>query len=206
MSDDKEFKPKGEDEIRQEVIDTHKLNAEEQKELIDGITKDKLSQQEALGTAIRQKKDWRQKASDFEKGKNFYKKNPPKNQPPQPSKETGETNQEYEKRLSDLEIATIGEASEEIAKEVKRVKKLEPDKSFKEIYNSDYIQFKVEKEKDAKAIDDASISPDGKQTEQLKQNFKGMSITDFNKKYNPESGKMTEEVSVLYEKWKKDNT
>lgn len=200
MSDDK-FTPKGEDEIRQEVIDTYKFDAEKQKDVIDGITKDKLSQQEALGTAIRQKKDWRQKADDFEKGKNFYKKNPPENQPAPQPKEVGETNQEYEDRLSKLEIATIGEASEEIIKEVRRVRKLEPDKSYKEIYDSDYIQFKVNAEKEAKDLDNASISPDGKNAGEIRKNFKGMTITDFNKQYDAS----TEEGGKMYDKWKEDN-
>lgn len=199
MSEDKEFKPKGEDEIRQEVIDTHKLDAEEQKELIDEITKDKLSQQEALGTAIRQKKDWRQKATDFEKGKNYYKKNPPKNQSSQ--QKVGETNQEYEKRLSALEFATAGEVSETVEKAMKEHKKVYPDKSYKEIKEMSFIQNMIKEEAEAKELDDASISPDGKNAGEIRKNFKGMTITEFNKQYD--AG--TEEGGKMYDKWKEDN-
>jgi hypothetical protein len=62
MSDDK-FTPKGEEEIKAEVIEKYGLDAETQGETIDKITADNLESQKNLGTAIRQKGEWRDKAN-----------------------------------------------------------------------------------------------------------------------------------------------
>ncbi len=62
MSDDK-FTPKGEDEIKAEVIEKHGLDVETQGDLIDSLTADNLESQKNLGTAIRQKGEWRDKAT-----------------------------------------------------------------------------------------------------------------------------------------------
>lgn len=204
MSDDK-FMPKGKDEMRTDVIKDYNLDVEKQGDVIEKITEDKLSQQETLSVAINQKKDWRTKANDFEKGKNFYKKNPPKSQPAPQPKVVGETNQEYEDRLKKLEIATAGDKSETVLKAIEEHKKVYPDKSYKEISEMPFIKSIEEAETEQKKLDNASISPDGKQTEQPNQSFKGMTIKEFNDKYNPEGGEMTDAISDLYEKLKKDN-
>lgn len=62
MSDDK-FTPKGEEEIKAEVIEKHGLDVETQEDLINSLTADSLESQKNLGTAIRQKAEWRDKAN-----------------------------------------------------------------------------------------------------------------------------------------------
>ena len=204
MSDDK-FVPKGKDEIRSKVIEDYNFDAEKQEDVIDKITEDKFNQQEKFSNLIRQKKDWRQKADDFEKGKNYYKKNPPKNQPATQTKVSGETNQEYEDRLKRLELASIGDVSEKVLKLIEEHKKVYPGKSYKEISEMPFIKSIEIEEKEQKKVDEASISPDEKIAGQISENLRGMSITDFNKQYNPKGGEMTDAISNLYEKWKKDN-
>lgn len=63
MSDDNKFTPKGEEEIKAEVIEKYDLDEETQSETIDKITADNLESQKKLGTAIRQKGEWRDKAN-----------------------------------------------------------------------------------------------------------------------------------------------
>ena len=52
-----------------------------------------------------------------------------------------------------------------------------------------------------KELDDAAISPDGKNAGQPNKNFKGMTITDFNKQYDI----ATEAGAAAYDKWEADN-
>jgi len=118
-----------------------------------------------------------------------------------PQQKTGETNQEFETRLSSLEIATAGEMSDEVKKAVEEHKKVYPDKSYKEIKEMPFIQNMIKEETDAKELDDAAISPDGKNAGQPNKNFKGMTITDFNKQYDI----ATEAGAAAYDKWEADN-
>ena len=118
-----------------------------------------------------------------------------------PQQKTGETNQEFETRLSSLEIATAGEMSEAVKKTVEEHKKVYPDKSYKEIKEMPFIQNMIKEETDAKELDDAAISPDGKNAGQPNKNFKGMTITDFNKQYDI----ATEAGAAAYDKWEADN-
>lgn len=157
--------------------------------------------------------DYEAKAKELEeKNKNLYARAKKaeeeakqlKNKPPQP-KEVGETNQEYEDRLKSLELGTIGDKSETVLKAIEEHKKVYPDKSYKEISEMPFIKSIEEAETEQKKLDNASISPDGKQTEQPNQSFKGMTIKEFNDKHNPEGGEMTDAISDLYEKLKKDN-
>ncbi len=118
----------------------------------------------------------------------------------QPQK-AGETNQEFESRLSNLEFATTGEVSETVAKAIKEHKAVYKDKTYKEIKEMSFIQNMIKEEAEAKDLDDASISPEGGNTEQIKKNFKGVSLAEFEKQYDM----TTEEGNTAFEKWEKDN-
>lgn len=52
-----------EDEVREEVVSKFGLNEDSQSELVNKLVEDVLEQRKALGKAIRQKQDWRAKAT-----------------------------------------------------------------------------------------------------------------------------------------------
>lgn len=100
MSNDKEFKPKGEDEIREEVIKEFDLDPENEddKGRIDKLVAREMNHQNSLGKAIKQKKDYRTKLEEAlnggdgaddnpDKGKEGEQK-PTENQPPKPDVDT----------------------------------------------------------------------------------------------------------------------
>jgi len=118
-----------------------------------------------------------------------------------PVKEAGETNKEFEARIKALELDAVGEVSENVMKEMETVKKYHPEKTYKQIHKMPFIQSIISEETKQKEIDDASISPDDKNTGEIRKNFKGMSIEDFNKKYDLN----TKQGVEAYEKYKEDN-
>jgi hypothetical protein len=63
----KEFAPKSEETIREEVIKDFALNPDEQKDLVDKITSDRVNSQKKISKAIEQKIHYRNR-------KEFYKK------------------------------------------------------------------------------------------------------------------------------------
>ena len=72
MSNDN-FTPKGEEDVKAEVIKELELDAETQTDLIKKITDERLEHQKTLGTAIRQKRDKAKALDDMSRGKEFYK-------------------------------------------------------------------------------------------------------------------------------------
>lgn len=70
MPKGEEFKPKGEDEIREEIISEYEFNPEDDsdKEKIDKLVNRELDHQTKLGKAISQKKSYRTKLEEALKG------------------------------------------------------------------------------------------------------------------------------------------
>lgn len=163
MSEDKNFEPKGIDEIKSEVTEKFGLDADSQGEIIEKIANDTLEFQKKLGTAIKQKAKHRTEAENMRKGKEYYKqiaKPKSKEEGKQTPKNTDDNSEvkSMKKELDQLKLDALGDYSSDILKKVKQYAKLEKI-SYKEALKSDYVQSKIEAEKKAKEEDDASLSP-----------------------------------------------
>jgi len=167
---------RSEDEIRSSVMEQYELNDEEQSELIDKIVEDKIKDQKNLSTAIRQKRDWREKAEKPAEAPMEQKEE----EIPQPQTNLNEEEilkkmeAKVEAKFAEKELNSLG-LSDELKEKVKTFAKVNS-VSIDEAVNSSYIQFERGEEEAAAKADDASISSTRKSA---KLDYSSMKPTDF---------------------------
>lgn len=162
MSNDK-FTPKGEEEVRADVISKHSLDEATQGDLITSLTESAMESQKALGTAITQKQKYRDDLGDMKRGKDHYKEiaNKPGENKPETKPETKpESNKQNEDRkLSDEDLIFL--ASEGTKEELKQLKTIMKSKgtSLEDAQKEPMYQaWKQEKDKKEKS-DKAGLDP-----------------------------------------------
>ena len=164
------------EEIKKEMIEKFGLTEEDNSELIDKLVNDKLEERKKLGTAIKQKRSWREK----------YVSIKPEDEKKEVKKETKKdfsqtdidalVEQKLNERFIEKEIESA-ELSDELKAEVKSYAALNK-VSIKQALNSEYIMFQVNKAKEKAELEDASI--DSKHDKaKTNKNFKDMEMTDF---------------------------
>lgn len=168
---------RSEDEIRSSVVEQYKLNSEEQSELIDSLVTDKLEDQKKLSTAIRQKRDWREKA---EKPAEVQTDKKEEDIPQTPKTDFNEEDilkkmeASVEAKFAEKELNSLG-LSDELKKEVKSFAKVN-DVSINEAMESSYVQFRKSEEEEKVEAEDASISPSHKSA---KLDYSKAKLSDF---------------------------
>ena len=146
LAEEEEMKEKGEDEIRQQIIEKYGLDELEQADLIDQLVEDHMEVKKKLSTAIKQKRNWREKAKKIvppTEGK--IEENPP-----------SDIERLIDERFDQRELETF-DLSDEIKKEVQAYAKARGIR-IKEALNSDYVGFLKEKEEQKKKEEEASTS------------------------------------------------
>lgn len=128
------------EEVRKVLVEHYKF--EEDDERLDDLVERELSKNKELSTAIRQKRDWRNKAGDLEK-----KEKPDDKTPSAPSSEVDDI----------LDLQADGYAPAEIKKLKEYSKKMNV--SISEVKNDPYIKSGIEAERAKDEAEDATPSP-----------------------------------------------
>jgi len=184
LTDEEDLKEKGEDEIRQQVIEKYGLDELENPDLIDQLVEDKIENKKKLSTAIKQKRKWREEA---QKRVSPTEEKIEKKSPSDIERLIDERFDQRELEASDL--------SDELKKEVQVYAKARGIR-IKDALNSDYVGFLKEKEEQKKKEEEASTS--FKRKSQAGRDFSKMSPKDFD--LNTEEGQKEFEE---YKKWLK---
>ena len=181
LVDEEDLKEKGENEIRRQIIDKYGLDEFENIDLIDQLVEDHMEVKKKLSTAIKQKRNWREKAQKIvppTEGK--IEENPP-----------SDIERLIDERFDQRELETF-DLSDEIKKEVQAYAKARRIR-IKDALNSEYVGFLKEKEEQKKKEEEASTS--FKRKSQAGRNFSKMSPKDFDLS--------TEEGQKEFEEYKK---
>ncbi len=202
--EEKDFTPKTEDEIRQEVIEEFDLDEESDKERIEKLVKREQAHEEKLSTAIKQKKGHREKREaheaklkelgiDPETGKKIESDDDDADKSKKKGKEEDgkktRREQELEAEVDQIKMDQAGDFSPEIQKEIRSYASLHK-VSFKEAAKSEYLRFIIDKEETKKKNDDASLGggkgnenrSNHKLSEVKPEGFKNLSDDDWKKK------------------------
>ena len=181
LVDEEDLKEKGENEIRQQIIDKYGLDEFENIDLIDQLVEDHMEVKKKLSTAIKQKRNWREKAQKIvppTEGK--IEENPP-----------SDIERLIDERFDQREL-DISDLSDELKKEVQAYAKVQGIR-IKDALNSEYIGFLKGKEEQKKKEEEASTS--FKRKSQAGRDFSKMSPEDFDL--------TTEEGQKGFEEYKK---
>lgn len=167
-----QFAPKGENEIRQEVVEEYAFDAEsdDDKPRIDKLTKERLEAQDKLSTAIKQKKTRREEAErhaaklkelgyDPETGKKLDDKEEDKSKV-KPDDELRKKLDETSSELDKIRMEQLGDLSEDIQKNIREYAMLNK-VSYREALKSDFIKFQVEQEERRNENDKAALGASG---------------------------------------------
>jgi len=184
LADEEEIKETEEDEVRQQIIEKYGLDEIEQPDLIDQLVEDNKEFRKKLSTAIKQKRNWREKA----------KKAVPPTEEKTEEKPPSDIERLIDERFNQRELEA-SDLSDELKKEVQAYAKVQGIR-IKEALNSDYVGFLKEKEEQKKKEEEASTS--FKRKSQAGRDFSKMSPKDFDLS-NEEGQKEFEE----YKKWLK---
>lgn len=146
-----EFKPKGEEDVKAEVIKDLGLDEETQKELITKITDERLEHQKTLGTAIRQKRDKAKALDEMEAGKDFYKGKA--GLKPKKGNESNKTNTQDGLSRDEAILFSKGHTEEEVELAIKlsKVNKTSIIEATKDDYFTGVVDKRKQEEKDEKA-------------------------------------------------------
>jgi len=181
LVDEEDLKEKGENEIRRQIIDKYGLDEFENIDLIDQLVEDHMEVKKKLSTAIKQKRNWREKAQKIvppTEGK--IEENPP-----------SDIERLIDERFDQRELEA-SDLSDELKKEAQVYAKARGIR-IKDALNSDYIGFLEEKEEQKKKEEEASTS--FKRKSQAGRDFSKMSPKDFDLS--------TEEGQKEFEEYKK---
>lgn len=153
MSKDNDFKPKGEEDVKAEVIEQLGLDEETQSELIEQITNERLEHQKTLSTAIRQKRDKADALKSMEAGKDFYKKKaglelPKGDEVNKPKEQTGLSREE-----AILFAQGFTEADVKLASKISKINET----TLTEATQDDYFKGQIQAQKDKETADKAGL-------------------------------------------------
>lgn len=162
-------------ELKKEILSKFGLNEEEHAEMIAKLLADKMEERKKLGTAIKQKRNWREKFNSVKPEEKKEVKTETKTELSQTDIDAL-VEKKLAEKLDSREIDST-ELTDALKTEVKNYATLNK-VSIKEALKSDYIQFQINKAKEAAEIDDASISNKHDKTKSNK-NFKDMTPDDF---------------------------
>lgn len=140
------LKDSKEEEIRNSVIEKYGLDEEDNKELIDKLTKDFVAQRKSFGKVVSQKRSYREA---------LHKSNPPK-QDDQKPKATDDVEKLVEEKLfnRDLDELDVSDTLKDEIKNVCKIKNIGIRKALKD----PYITFLQKQEEDEKKLDKSIIS------------------------------------------------
>jgi len=150
---------KSDDDIRAEVVKQYDLNADDQSDLIDSLVKDKTEERKKLGTAIRQKRDWRKKAKDGVKPDESKSSQPDATTTPKTDSkdlDADAIDKRVDARLAQRELDSAG-LSDKLKTEVEDYAKLKGISVAKAL-DSTYIKFQREEAEHSDKTDNASNS------------------------------------------------
>jgi len=181
LADEEEIKETEEDEVRQQIIEKYGLDEIEQPDLIDQLVEEYMETKKKLGTAIKQKRKWREEAQKKVSSKEE------KSEEKSPSDIERLIDERFDQRELD-----ISDLSDELKKEVQVYAKVQGIR-IKDALNSEYIGFLKGKEEQEKKEEEASTS--FKRKSQAGRDFSKMSPEDFDL--------TTEEGQKGFEEYKK---
>ena len=157
------------DAIKQSVIDQFGLDEDADSELIEKLVADKVESGKRLSTAIKQKRNWRDKANAPKEQK---KEDIPQPQEKKPVFDESIIDKKVLEKLEERELESL-EISDELKQEVKTYAKA-AGLTVKQVLKSDYYQFLKQKDEAKQKIDEASIggkkrgAPSGKDFSSVK--------------------------------------
>jgi len=181
LADEEEIKETEEDEVRQQIIEKYGLDEIEQPDLIDQLVEEHMEIKKKLGTAIKQKRKWREEAQKKVSSKEE------KSEEKSPSDIERLIDERFDQRELD-----ISDLSDELKKEVQAYAKVQGIR-IKDALNSEYIGFLKGKEEQEKKEEEASTS--FKRKSQAGRDYSKMSPKDFDL--------TTEEGQKGFEEYKK---
>ena len=171
-AEEEALKGADESQIRAQVIEKYGLSEDSNPELINSLVADKLEDQKKLGTAIKQKINWRTKATK------------PVEPEPEPAKpvvvapvDPTSVAKLVDERFEQRELASL-ELSDEIKAEINKYAKLN-NVPIREATKSEYITFIKEKAQKAVKIENATLAPS--HGTQSTKDFSNMSPNDFDR-------------------------
>lgn len=145
------LKDSKEDEIRNSVIEKYGLSDDDNKELIDKLTKDIIAQRKSFGKVVAQKRSWREQVLG---NKPPEQKKDDKNLTPEEIKKQAE--EAVEERFMNRDLEDL-DASDTLKEEVKKLAKLKG-LSIRQAFKDPYIQFLHSEEVKAKKMDKSIIA------------------------------------------------
>jgi hypothetical protein len=171
-------KDQKEEEVRQGIIDKYGLNPDENPELIEQLTKDRIEEMKRFGKVVTQKRNWREKASKTA-------------EPPKPPEHTSTLTPEQiaqkarEEALATLEARDLEELNlpDDLKSEVQRIAKIQ-NVSIRKAVQDPYILAKKEAYEKKQKEEEAAIS---------RKNNSGAARTSFSVDSPPQLDMSTEE-------------
>lgn len=159
------------EEVKKELIDKYQLDETENEDLINTLVTEKLDERKRLSTAIKQKRNWRDKATTKEPEKKEEKK-----VDFDPSKMDEIIAQKVNEQL-DKGVLEKESLSDELKDEVKGYAKLK-NISLSKALESEYIKFQLSQAEKKAREEGASISPKANK-HQSSRDFSQASPADF---------------------------
>ena len=151
------------EEVRQSIIEKHNLDVDTDSELIDNLASEATELRKQLATAIKQKRNWREKATAKIEPKEEVKPQPPV----EPVNAEKLIDEKVNEKLEERELESL-DISDELRKDLKTYAKV-AGLSIKQAQKSDYFAFKKQKEESAQKAEEASIG--GKRGAPSRQDF-----------------------------------
>jgi len=170
------------DDVRTQVIEKYGLDEDADADLIDKLEADAIEQRKALGKAIKQKRDWRTKATQSQESK--APETQPTPQPTQPVDVDALLNEKLEQR--DLESMDL---PDDIKAEVQRLAKLQGI-SVRKAASDPYIKYKIDEYEREQKTTEAAVSRTRKGTK-----------VKFDPQTPPEVDMSTEEGRKTWDEW-----
>jgi hypothetical protein len=156
------FTPKGEEEIKQEIVSELGLDEEADKEKLEKMVAREMEHQTKLSTAIRQKQTHREKAMTHEARLRELGFDPETGKKAEEKKSESNTgaNPKLEQEVDELRMDAAGDFTDEVKAQVRQYAKMN-NVSYKEAAKSEYIKFMVQNEQQTARNRDASLDSKG---------------------------------------------
>lgn len=161
------------DEVKQSIIDQFGLNEDADGELIEKLVADKIESGKRLSTAIKQKINWRTKASSPKEQKVEDK---PQQPDKQPVFDESIIDKKVLEKLEERELESL-EISDELKQEIKTYAKAS-NLTVKQVLKSEYYQYLKQKEEAERKVEEASIGGIKRKSPTRKE-FSSMKPSDF---------------------------
>jgi hypothetical protein len=171
------------EEVRAQVIEKYGLDEEADAELIENLATDAIEQRKAMGKAIRQKREWREKAT-----KSPEPKTPEVKPTPQPPQQQADVSAIVREQLEQRDLESM-DLPDDIKAEVQRLAKLQGI-SVRKAASDPYIKYKIDEYNREQTTTDAAVTRTRKGTK-----------VKFDPQTPPEVDMSTEEGRKTWDEW-----